>query len=242
MNRLAKIAKPTIGIVTNIGVSHIGQLGSRENIRREKLSIVNEFGHHNGGSLYVNGNDDLLRVLREYQQETHTSGEIVLNKETLDALHYVSIYNYGTTEACSYKSSNIQYVNGTTSFIYEANGEREAITLSVLGDHNVMNAVAALAIAKELGIEPRVAKVGLYTYQPIAMRGQIETVKGITIIDDSYNASPDSMKSGLNVLLAIEGAKRTMAVLADVLELGEVSYQCHYEVGEYITELAKKGN
>ena len=98
-----------------------------------------------------------------------------------------------------------------------------------------------MAVAEQLGIEPSVAKKGLKEYAPIAMRGQIYENKGMKIVDDTYNASPDSMKSGVAMLLEMDGLERRIVVLADVLELGEVSRDCHYGVGTYIADANSNG-
>lgn len=241
MERLVEIARPTMAVMTNIGVSHIGQLGSRENIRREKCNIINGFADYKEGSLYINGNDPLLHEIISHKNKEMT---IDLRDKTNEALSCTQIYPFGTKEDAVYQAKDIHSAGKQTTFTYvsqEAGKEcEEAITLQVLGEHNVMNACVALGVASKLGIAPSVAKEGLYHYQPIAMRGQMEEVHGVTVIDDSYNSSPDSMKSGLNVLLAMDN-KRVFAVFADVLELGEESRDLHYQVGEYIAALAKEG-
>ena len=105
------------------------------------------------------------------------------------------------------------------------------VELPVPGHHNVSNATAAIAIAGLFGLPAEAAAQALLSYRPMAMRGGIETLAdGVIMIDDTYNASPDSMRSGLNVLCAVK-AERRIAVLADILELGELSEQCHRSVG-----------
>lgn len=219
MKILANIAKPTIAVITNIGVSHIGQLKTRSNILKEKLSIITEFNKEN--RLYMNGNDSLL-------------AELAINKDDINAK---ALY-FGTTELCDHKASNIQTMIGKTYFTFSSvlgsDTVSEDIELGVLGVHNVYNALVALVIAKELGIEPSLSKVGLRQYRPIAMRGQIEEVGGVKLIDDTYNASPDSIKGAIEVLLNLEHTGRKIAVLADVLELGGLSYDCHYDIGVFI--------
>ena len=239
MPSLVKIARPTMAVMTNIGVSHIGQLGSRENIRREKANIINAFAEYKEGTLYVNGNDDLLSEIEKHKKNPM----IELRDATNAALPYTTIYSYGTSKDATYMAKEIVSQGKSTTFTYvskESGKEcEEEIVLSVLGEHNVMNACVALAVASKLGIDVRVAKEGLFQYQPIAMRGQIDEVNGITIVDDSYNSSPDSMRSALNVLLAMDN-KRVFAVFADVLELGEDSYKLHHQVGEYIVKLSEE--
>lgn len=111
----------------------------------------------------------------------------------------------------------------------------------MLGIHNVYNAVAAIAVAYKYGIDLEKAIAALKEYRPIAMRGQIFEVNAITIIDDTYNASPDSMKSALSVLWEKRGSGRKIAVLADVLELGESSEDLHRCVGRYIANKYAQG-
>jgi UDP-N-acetylmuramoyl-tripeptide--D-alanyl-D-alanine ligase len=282
MSKLSKIAQPEAAVVTNIGVSHIGQLKTRENIRKEKLNIINSF--HQDSVLYVNGNDDLLSEVytaskafnhgnagentsvekdKEYSQNSVT---IDLSPDSLQKFYQSKVIGFGTAETCDYRAENIRTIEGKTYFTLRKtnreyikyttdhgqedtidndntstgqnhlDGDGEEIVLQVLGIHNVYNALVALAVGEQYHIPVNLAKKGLYNYQPIAMRGQIKEVKQIRIIDDSYNASPDSMKSGIQVLLELEGISRRIAVLADILELGELSYQCHYEVGVYIAE------
>ena len=115
----------------------------------------------------------------------------------------------------------------------------EDIVISQLGLHNVQNALVAMAVAIHLGIEPSVSKKGLEAYAGVPMRQQINHLKdGIKVIDDTYNASPASVKSGLDVLMQMDNPGRKIAVLADILELGESSYRIHYDLG---TEVSKTG-
>lgn len=241
MNRLSRIAKPDIVILTNIGVSHIGQLGSKENIRREKMNIVNNFTGEQ--KVYVNGNDPLLYEIKQFSEDAKKNvypKEEFFDEETKDKLDILMVHTYGTGSNCEYLAKDIKNNGECTAFTYCFDGKEEEIKLSVLGVHNVNNATVALAVAGQLGIEPAVAKKGLEQYKPIEMRGQIYEHKGFKIIDDTYNASPDSMKSGISVLMDLCGIKRRIAVLADVLELGEVSHDCHYEVGSYIADAVKE--
>lgn len=232
MAKLADIARPEAAVMTNIGVSHIAQLKTRENIRKEKLNIINSF--HKDSVLFINGNDDLLCEL--YQPGEKNSDILDMCEKTREKYSKANITAFGTEDFCDYRAEEIRTISGETRFILrKKSGEREEIVLKVLGIHNVFNALAALAVAEHYHVPVSVAKQGLYEYRPIAMRGQIKEVNQVKIIDDSYNASPDSMKSGIQVLLELEGIKRRIAVLADVWELGEMSVQCHYDVGVYIS-------
>ena len=244
MKNLAAVARPECAVMTNIGVAHIAQLGSKENIRKEKLNIINEFV--NDSVLFVNGNDELLhKTATEITQKSIT---IDCDDATRLVLNDAKAITYGIcTEASEeFDISAKDLVTGGSGIGFTAVLKSEGTTkqipvqLKVYGNHNVMNALAAIAVAMHYGISPERAAEGLAQYEPIAMRGQIKTVNDITWIDDTYNASPDSMKSGAQVLLSLEG-KRHIAVFADVLELGEASEQLHREVGAYLAELTEQG-
>ncbi|MDK2808819.1 MAG: UDP-N-acetylmuramoyl-tripeptide--D-alanyl-D-alanine ligase [Clostridiales bacterium] len=226
MRRLCAVAKPETVIMTNIGVSHIGILGSKENIMAEKLNIT--LAMKDRGNLYLNNEDELLRQIPTKQIKASVEANEILEK--------ITCIPYGLHSDAQIYATNIRVIGRQTHFIYVKGQREESIALSVLGAHNVLNALAALAVAEQYGVNPTLAKERLQAYEPIEKRGQIVEKKGIVLIDDSYNASPDSIKSGILVLLQLEGVKRRIAVLADVLELGEASYQCHYEVGEFLAK------
>lgn len=247
MERLCRIARPESAILTNIGISHIAQLKTRENIRKEKLNIINQFGDNS--ILYLNGNDDLLKEICEkiscYKKKTQIH-DILLGEVTRNKLEKCTVISFGTKEGLNYRAEDIISSNETTTFTLRASkedkvlpGDGLTITLSVLGSHNVYNALVALAVANYYEVPIEQAKEGLKQYQPIAMRGVIRKEKGITLIDDTYNASPDSIKGGLDMLLQIE-ANRRIAVLADVKELGAISKEAHYDLGVYIANLKKE--
>lgn len=249
MRRLVQVARPEIAVVTNIGVSHIADLGSQENIRKEKLNIINEFVRDQRnpeklGTLFINGDDMLLCELKQIQKDLQSGGldSELLSKETCEVMKNVVIKTYGFGSTCDYKAKQIHQEGNKMYFTYISADKEEEIMLSVLGEHNVRNALIALAIAEYYGIELRAAKKGLMEYKPIAMRGQIKEKGSMKIIDETYNASPDSMISTMKVLSKIQGVKRKIAVLADALDLGEISYQCHYDVGVFMGKLATKEN
>lgn len=255
MDNLTRIAKPDYFVMTNIGVSHIGQFKTRDNICSEKLKIINGYKEDNSKTfaydlrdincLFVNGDDDKLVRIAEYYKALNDENSSDTNiAEKLNncpmsdgskkALDKTKVITYGIDGDFDYKAINIEINNGQTSFDVVYGDKKEHIVLNVLGRHNIYNALVAIAIGRCFNIEPSVAKEGLFNYRPIKMRGTIEEYKGVKVIDDTYNASPDSMKSGVDVLLAVENVDRRIAVLADILELGEMSHDCHYEVGKYI--------
>lgn len=209
MARLAAVARPQYAVMTNIGVSHIGQLGSRENIMAEKLHITDAFGPDS--VLFVNGDDPLLATLREARPDLRQVW-------------------FGFGEGCAYRAVQVVREGETVRFTAETPFGSVEVHLPVPGDHNVRNALAALAVTCTLGGSLQQAADALAAYQPPAMRQQIRRAPaGFTVIDDSYNASPDAAFSSLEVLAGFPG--RRVAVLADMLELGSVEREAHEEVG-----------
>jgi len=240
MKNLSFVAKPECAVMTNIGVAHIAQLGSKENIRKEKLNIVNQFGENS--VLFVNGNDPLLNKLAT--EITQKSITIDCDEPSGRVLKETTAVTYGIGEGFDVSATGLVTGGSGIGFtaVVKENGmeKRIPVQLKVYGNHNVMNALAAIAVAMRYGISPERAAEGLSQYEPIAMRGQIKKLNDITWIDDTYNASPDSMKSGAQVMLSLEG-KRYIAVLADVLELGDASEELHREVGAYLASLEENG-
>ncbi len=213
MSRLVQIAAPDYAVVTNIGISHIEQLKTQLNILNEKMHIIDRF--HKGSILFLNGDDPMLAGLR---------GQLK-----------TKIIYFGTQLWCDYRAENIRTTKSGMQFTLIAPGERTEVELPVLGMHNVTNALAGLAVAQTLGVPLRKAIVRLADYQPLAMRQQIHRVNEVTVIDDSYNASPDAIKSSVDVLCSFHTGK-CVAVLADMLELGDFSQKAHFDVGAYAAE------
>lgn len=149
MHRLSSVAKPDIAVITNIGVSHIGQLGSKENIRKEKMNIIDEFS--GGNQIYVNGDDVLLGELKEFVNTAKTGKEVpveLFDEETRQKLKEIQVLEFGISEHCTYRGENIKTIGERTHFTYCSPSGKEDVVLSVLGNHNVNNAVVSLAIAE----------------------------------------------------------------------------------------------
>ena len=216
MERLAEIVKPTHAIVTNIGISHIENLKTQENIMKEKLHIKDYVDGK--GIVYLNGDDELL--WREKGNINERVKSFGLSKR--NDIYAAEIINKGTY----------------TEFSVEIGGKIEWFRINTIGEHNILNAVAGIGLAKDLGIEIDDIREGLLQFKPIDKRQVIEELEnGIIIIDDSYNASPDSITSGLSVLNMIEAEGKKIAVLADMLELGEYSEEAHYKLGKTAIEM-----
>lgn len=209
---LSTATQPTVGIITNIGVSHIENLGSREGILKAKLEILD--GLKKGAPLLLNGDNDLLSTVKNDDYK---------------------IYFYAVDNDADFKAVDIKENPNTTSFTVQYFGKEQKITIPAIGKHNVYNALAAFAVGILLDIDAETAADALKNYEPSGMRQKVVEINGITSIEDCYNASPDSMKAGVTTLAGIKACKK-IAVLSDMLELGEYSEQAHYDVGRMAAE------
>ena len=211
---LAKLVRPHIGVITNIGISHIENLGSRENILKAKLEITNYFTPE--GILIVNEDSDLL-------SRDSVKGDY-------------KIVTTGETGRSNFIISNIvDYGEEGIEFTVEHKEEMQTFRLNIPGRHNAYNGALAVAAASSCGIAMAEAAKGLLKLEITDKRLNIKGKNGMKIIDDTYNASPDSMKAAIDVLTATKGFRK-IAILADMFELGENSDAFHAEVGRYAGE------
>lgn len=213
MSRLSMIACPDIACITNVGTAHIGELGSRENILKAKLEITD--GMKEGATLIINQDNDMLQTVE---------------------LPHLNVVRVGKSKEASIQASHIVLEETKSSFEVEYQGKKETIEVPVQGEHNVSNALIAIAVGIELNIPLEDIKKGIQEFKLTKNRMDILEKNHKTVIDGTYNASVDSMKSSIDVLANYK--KRKVAILADMLELGNYSQQLHEEVGSYV---ASKG-
>lgn len=213
ISELTNSAHPDCGIITNIGVSHIENLGSRDGILKAKLEILE--GMKKGSSLFVNGDNDKLRDL--------VSNEYKIVKFGID------------NEKCDYLATDIKEKDYSTEFVVRWENHSQKVIIPTVGIHNVYDALSAFAVGIHYGISPESISEGLTDYTPSGMRQRIKEINGITVIEDCYNASPDSQKAGLNTLCKVANGRK-IAVLGDMLELGNYTETAHRTVGEYAAE------
>lgn len=214
ISRLSQIARPDIAVITNVGTAHIGLVGSRENILRAKLEITD--GLQPGGVLLVNTDNDLLAKFASTFDQT---------------AHAYRLVTYGIQGTPMIHAEDVQLAEDHSCFTCE--GIR--FEVPVPGEHFVLNALAAIGVARCLAISLRKAQEALAAFRLTAKRMDIfETKRGIKIIDGSYNANLDSMLSSLRVLARYPNRK--IAVLGDMLELGDYQEQLHMQTGEAVDE------
>ncbi|MFP3121450.1 UDP-N-acetylmuramoyl-tripeptide--D-alanyl-D-alanine ligase [Ectobacillus funiculus] len=212
---LSKLARPNAAIITNIGESHLMELGSRAGIAEAKLEIV--LGLQEGGLLVYNGDEPLL---------TSRVNEMIDLPVTKAAFGNQKVNDY-------YPTSIALDATGTTFTINHA--PALSFFLPVLGKHNVCNALACMAIAEFFGVTWEEMKQGLAQLQLTGMRMEvIKTDNGLTVINDAYNASPTSMRAALLLMDELQGFSHKIAVLGDMLELGNQEVEFHYEIGQSI--------
>lgn len=212
ISRLSRTAQPSIGVITNIGYSHIENLKTQEGILQAKLEIQD--GMAEDAPLIINGDDLLLGSLKRDLSRPVVTYGMQSPKADVRAIHVV------------------RKAQSTEFSILAEDGRSYPVVLPCAGDHNVMNALAAFCVGRFTGIAPEQICRALEQYQTVGLRQNIYCRGAYTIIADCYNASPDSMKAALTVLHDLPCKGRRVAVLGDMLELGDMSRQLHTLVGE----------
>lgn len=217
---LCRIAEPDSGLITNVGETHMELLGSMENIGKAKSEIVENlpadgFAVLNGDNAYV------LKAAAKTQAK---------------------VVYFGLGENCDYRATDIVTSGAGTTFTctQKSTGKSVKVRLQLIGEHNVYNALSAIAGAACYGVPMEDSAKALATARLTGSRQEIIYIGDITFINDAYNASPASMEAALKTLAeakkASHGKARTIAVLADMLELGAISEDAHRRVGKWAVE------
>ncbi len=210
---LTSIAKPTLAIITNIGTAHIGNLGSRENILKAKLEILEGL---QGNSVIINNDNDLLSDWAEKNKEKYNIITYGINNKNS---------KYVAEDIHSYEDRSEYRIDG------------KEVVVPVGGEHFVLNSLCAIAVGRYFDIPMAKITEGISGFELTKGRMEIEKAKcGASIINDTYNANYDSMKAAIEYLEKIEG-KRKIAVLGDMKELGEYSESLHRKVGEEVKDI-----
>ncbi|MCC0731498.1 UDP-N-acetylmuramoyl-tripeptide--D-alanyl-D-alanine ligase [Clostridioides sp. ZZV14-6048] len=206
---LVDIVNPKIAVISNIGLSHIENLGSQEGILKAKLEIASNFDDTN--TLIVNGDDKFLSTLKEKE-------------------HIYKLKTFGFNKDNDIYCEDYTMEEDSLTFTCVINGKKEEIFIPTIGEHNIYNAMSAILVGMSLNISLDYIKTGLKNFKGTKMRLDIIKNERLTIINDSYNASPDSMEAALKILGRYKGRK--VAILGDMLEMGEISEYGHRLVGK----------
>lgn len=213
ISRLTRAVAPTVGLITNIGVSHIENLGSRAGILQAKLEILE--GMAPDAPLIVNMDNDMLRTVK--------LGDRPLLTFAID------------DQSADFTATDIAEQGSTTTFTVHHSTFTQPVTIPTVGIHNVYNALAAMAVGYVTGVDPAAAAAALANYVPAGMRQNLVQVGGVQVIEDCYNASPDSMRAALQTLGKLP-VHRRYAVLGAMLELGDYAKEAHTQVGKMAAE------
>ena len=214
---LTSIAKPDLAVITNIGTAHIGNLGSRENILKAKLEILEGL---QGNSIIINNDNDLLS---KWNKEDKMYNKITYGIENES--------DYQATEIKAYADKSVYKLKSKDE------GNNEEIIVPVGGEHFVLNSLCAVAVGKYFNMNYEEIIKGISSLDLTGKRMEIIKAKcGATIINDTYNANYDSMKAAIEYLKAVKD-KRKIAILGDMLELGEYSKTLHENVGKCIENI-----
>lgn len=216
---LASIAQHNIGVVTNVGTSHLELLGTRENIARAKGELIRTLPPD--GAAVLNSDDPLVSGLGAL-----TSGT-------------VWFYGFGAEGERAVTARDVRREGelGQRFTLVTPVGAQEAL-LPAPGRHNVLNAMAAAAVGLHLGMALPEVVGGLATYEPAGNRMRVISIGGVRVIDDTYNAAPDSTVAALHVMRDLAGEGRCVAVLGSMFELGTAAQEGHNQVGEAAGGLA----
>ena len=212
---LTKIARPSIAVITNVGTSHIGILGSRQNILKAKLEILE--GLQETGTLIINNDNDLLKAWNEKRAKTNI----------------YDVLTYSIHEASDIKANNVEMEENKTEFDVKYKGKELKIELPTFGEPFAYSSLAAIAVANVLRVNSEDVEDALKHFEITKKRMEVKVIDGVKFINDAYNASYESVKCALEALSNME-ATRKIAVLGDMFELGDFSEELHRKVGKEV--------
>ena len=215
ISRLSQTAKPDLCVITNIGFSHIENLGSQKNILKAKMEILD--GADENAPLILSKDDKFLKDVK-----------VRADRKKI-------FYSISDTSADVY-ASDIITRDDKIEFNINSDGNTYKAKINFLGEHNIKNALAAFCVGREYRISPESMIEAISEYIPDGIRQTISDINGVKIIADCYNSSPDSAKSALHTLSQINTTGKKIAVLGDMLELGKMSNELHRSVGEAVCE------
>lgn len=212
---LAEIVKPHFAIITNVGVAHIQSAGSRENILKAKMEIANYMTQSD--VLLINGDNDMLQTV---------------DTKALKP----SVYKYGLEEHNDIRLISYETTESGMKIRADILGKITEYEIPTLGIHNIYNSLSVMGLCSLMVLDMKKSAEGIRKYQPSKYRMEIKSVSGKTLIEDFYNANPDSLRASIETFRQMQG-ERKVAVLADMLELGAISEKEHMNAGIQASEI-----
>lgn len=244
MTRLAKIAKPDVSVITNIGLCHLENLGTRDGILRAKTEMFQYLSEN--GTIILNGDDDKLSTIEEYNGIRPVfyyvdSADTIVDTAAGSAANITTdiIADDSGCNICEHMMKHSIYAdniinNGIKGIkcTLHYNDSVIDVHIHIPGRHMVYNAMAALCVGKVFGLSDAEIQRGIEKLRPVSGRNNIIETGTLAIIDDCYNANPVSMKASIDVLGFADGRKT--AILGDMFELGQNENELHREIGRYL--------
>lgn len=218
IRQLAEIARPDIGVVLRVAAAHIGEFGSIENIAKAKSEMISSLG------------SDAIAIVGTYDEFT----------SAMSSLHRGTTLKFGEEASCDIRATDIELRDGRAHFDLVTPEGRTTVALRQYGLHQIPNALAAAAVAHALGISTdHIANALSVAEMHSGMRMEVKVLTDLTLINDSYNASPDSMSAALRTLahLTQERGGESWAFLGNMRELGESSKKAHEQIGALCNQL-----
>jgi UDP-N-acetylmuramoyl-tripeptide--D-alanyl-D-alanine ligase len=215
IDTLARLVSPDVGVITNIGPAHLEFLGTMDIVAQAKAELLGNL--QTDSTAVLNADDRYFTTLK------HKYGGRVLS--------------FGIENKADVSAFRIRQGKNFTEMTIEADDSKVDVRLPAVGKHNIYNALAAAAAATAVGMPLDAVKYGLEAFTPVAMRSELKQIKGRTVLADYYNANPGSVKAALETLISLRAGRKSVAVLGDMLELGDVAADAHREVGRTVAHL-----
>lgn len=213
---LARLTRPSVGVITNIGPAHLEFLGSMDRVAAAKAELLLNLEQE--ATAVLNADDRYYENLRS-------------------TMHGKAI-TFGITNRADVSASDIRQNDDHVDFLLRMDGTASAVRLQAIGNHNIYNALAAAAAALALGIPVDAIRNGLEDFVPVAMRSEVKIVQGRKIMADYYNANPASMEAAIKALASLAKDRKAVAVLGDMLELGPIAAEAHQNIGRLAAQEA----